>query len=131
MFNHLHQDRSFPITSGLDAGSRTMINLTQSGGSSIIPGRSSELDITPPSMEDEEFHSNSDDDSRIGISSGISPGEDKKKYPEYCRTIKIKGRKFEVLYRRISVVVFFISGKKDNFGIIGLFESTPPLCSPR
>ena len=105
MFNHLHHpDRTFPqISSSLDPASRTMITLTQSRGSSLIPvvgGRSlpgePELDITPPSaMDDDEFHSNSDDDcNKVGNSpGGLSPGsEEKKKYPDYCRTLKIKGK---------------------------------------
>ena len=100
MFNHLHHpDRTFPqISSSLDPASRTMITLTQSRGSSLIPvvgGRSlprePELDITPPSaMDDDEFHSNSDDEcSKVGSSPGA---DDKKKYPDYCRTLKIKGK---------------------------------------
>ena len=99
MFNHLHPGRQFPITSSLQQPvSRAMISLSESAGSNFAQGRSPELDITPPSIDDEEIQSSSDDDNKAVVSSnrGLSPGADKKKYPEYCQTLKIKGEDFHI-----------------------------------
>ena len=101
MFNHLHPGRPFPIASSLQQPvSRSMITVSQSAGSNFAQGRSSELDITPPSIDEEELQSNSDDDTNKAAASspgGLSPGADKKKYPEYCRTLKIKGEGFHIV----------------------------------
>ena len=78
-----------------------MISVSQSAESNFSQGRSPDLDVTPPSTEDEEIQSNSDDDNKATSSSpgGLSPGTDKKKYPEYCRTLKIKGEDFHISKR--------------------------------
>ena len=100
MFNHLHPGRPFPIASSLQQPvSRAMITLSPLTESNLAQGRSPELNITPPSIDDEEIQSSSDDDNKAVVSSpgGLSPGADKKKYPEYCRTLKIKGEEFRFL----------------------------------
>ena len=99
VFNHLHPGRPFPIASSVQKPvSRAMISLSQSTGPNFTQGRSPDLDVTPPSTEDEDIQSNSDDDNKATASSpgGLSPGTDKKKYPEYCRTLKIKGQDFYI-----------------------------------
>ena len=93
MFNHFHPGRPFShrLQFTNKPVSRAMITVSQSTGSNFAQGKSPKLDITPPSIDDEEIQSSSDDDTNKAVASspgGLSPEADKKKYPEYCRTLK-------------------------------------------